>query len=782
LKRLFFISLLIFTALFWNACNPFKLVPQGESLLNKNKLKLINKSEKEDFKESLFSVITPKPNHKTLGFYRFNLDVYDLFFKKDSMAMDSASKFRKFMVNSIGEPPVILDSLEIYKNLDKMKRFMKKEGYFDVVVKDTITFRRNLFYPSHKVANSYYTVTCNEPYRYDSINYSISDPVLDAIVRSDCYVNSSLKKGAIYDEDDLEKERERITYELKSRGYYYFNKEYIHYYVSIDSGANYNHHKVNVTLDLRRVNEGKNAQAAGKVAENHHVYHFKNIYIQTDYNPVDAQSDKKLDTVQYKDCYFLSYPGSPKYHYAIIYQTIFLRKNDFYQIKNQEESYRRLADLGIFKFSTIKFDSVPVDSSPTKYELNVTIQLSSSKKQSVSIETSGTNQGGSPGISLNIDYNNKNTFNGIEFLDIKGKVNLEAQKTFQVSGAHTNNFFNVFNTLEFGPEVTLNIPKWIVPPWSMIQHLSQYMNPKTTISTSYYNQIRPDYNRSLINFSLGQNFRAPGKIYEKTSFVLFIPEINYVKVSLDDSFKVFLINLNDQVLTNSYREHTTFDYKVSDIKNTQNIVNKLQKYTLRTVGGEFGLDKEINLSAFYAKVDYDKRYYFPINAQNTVAFRFFGTYGRPFGQLQTLPFEKSSYGGGANDNRAWIAHTMGPGAYQNTSSIDQYGDIKILMSQEYRFSMISFLEGALFFDEGNIWLAKIDPLRPNSQFTSNFYTQLGVGGGLGIRFNFNFFIIRFDEAWQMYDPSQPIGERFNSNTKEYSLKRMKVNIGIGYPF
>ena len=778
MKRLFFISLLFFTALSWNACNPFKLVPEGESLLNKNKLKLINKSEKEDFKESLFSVIIPKPNHKTLGFYRFNLDVYDLFYKKGLESPDSAKGIRKFMLNTIGEPPVILDDSVVHTNVVKMKRFMRKEGYFNADVKDTITFRKNLFYPSHKVANVYYTVICNEPYRYDSINYSISDPVLDGIVRSDCSVNSVLKKGQIYDEDDLEKERERITYELKSRGYYYFNKEYIHYYAD----TSLNSHKVNILMELKRVNEGKNAQAAGLTAENHHVYYFKNIYIQTDYNPIDAQSDKKLDTVLYRDCYFLSYPGSPKYHYEILYQTIFLRKNDLYQIRNQEETYRRLADLGIFKFTTIKFDSVPMDSSATKYEQNVTIQLSPSRRQAISIETEGTNQGGSPGISLNIDYNNKNTFNGIEFLDIKGKINLEAQKTFLVTGAKTNNFFTIFNTLEYGPEITLNIPKWIIPPWSMIKHLSQYSNPKTTISTSYFNQIRPDYSRSLINFTLGQNYRAPGKDFEKTTFVLFIPEVNYVKVTLDSAFKAFLNSFNDQVLTNSYREHMTIDYKLSDQKNTQNIVNKLQKYSLHYYTLEGGLDNEINISAPYGKLDIDKRWYFPLSAVSTFAIRGFTTLGYPFGKLQTLPFEKSSYGGGANDNRAWIAHTLGPGAYQNITSIDQYGDIKILCSEELRFPMFWVLDGAFFLDEGNIWLSKKDPLRPNSQFSSDFYTQIGVGGGIGIRFNFNFFIIRFDEAWQVYDPSRASGYRLVADTREYSLRRMKVNIGIGYPF
>ena len=185
MKRLFFISLVIFTALIQNGCNRFKHLHEGQSLLNKNKLKLINKSEKEDFKESLFNIIAPKPNHKTLGFYRFNLDVYDLFFKKDSLAMDSASKFRKFMVNTIGEPPVILDSDIVAKNVDKMKRFMRKEGYFDVNVIDTIIYRKNIFYPSHKLAKVKYKVTCNEPYRFDSINYIITDPVLE-IGRASC--------------------------------------------------------------------------------------------------------------------------------------------------------------------------------------------------------------------------------------------------------------------------------------------------------------------------------------------------------------------------------------------------------------------------------------------------------------------------------------------------------------------------------------------------------------------------------------------------------------------
>jgi outer membrane protein assembly factor BamA len=183
-------------------------------------------------------------------------------------------------------------------------------------------------------------------------------------------------------------------------------------------------------------------------------------------------------------------------------------------------------------------------------------------------------------------------------------------------------------------------------------------------------------------------------------------------------------------------------------------------------------------------MDYDWRYYIPKIALGNMAFRFATSFGKPFtSQNQTLPFEKAYYGGGANDIRGWIARSLGPGSYGNALSIDQTGDIKLIMSAEYRFDIYWIFQGAFFTDAGNIWLWNPDANRPGANFNgATFYQQIAVGAGFGLRLNFNFFVVRFDEAWAVYDPTQAPNSRLYKKANEYNLRRMRINIGIGFPF
>ncbi|MEI6817013.1 MAG: hypothetical protein WCL14_10420 [Bacteroidota bacterium] len=779
----------LFALIFWSACNPFKNLKDGEVLLNSNKLKVVTKYEQSVFKETIPTIIKPKPNRKILYFLRLNLTFNNW----------------GFFPKTLGEEPVLLDTTLVEKNARLIKRFMVKEGYFNATVKDTIIYKRK-----HRLANVEYTVIGNEPYRINNISYEISDPILNAIIPSDASVNSLIVKGDIYDEDNIDKERERITTELKSRGYYYFNKGYIHF----DADTQLNTHQLNIIVGVKRLNENKSSQMAGLLPENHHSYTFKNIYVQTDFNPRELISNVNKDTINYKDINFISSPGSPKYSFERLSQTIFLKKNDFYQINNYQETYDRIADLGMFKFINIRFDEVTHDTINGKYELNVVIQLSPVKRQSISIEGVGTDQGGALGISSNVDYRNKNTFTGFEVFDIRGKAALEAQKSFGTA----DKFFNIFNTFEWGPEVTLNFQKPLFPG-SLFKGYSQHSNPKTFISSSYYQQIRPDYTRSVANITYGLNFKEPGKVFKKWNINLI--DINYVNSKLDSSFQALLNRYNDPTIKNAYRPHVTTDFKLSYTYNNQRVNSKLRDYNLIFGSIEVsglaldgynllppmikflqplqqdaeGRSKFLNqVYSEYIKPEIDFRFYHPFNMASMLAFRGMFSLGVPYGHSQTLPFEKSSYGGGANDIRAWIARNLGPGSYQNSSSIDQTGDIKLLVSTEYRFNMFWILEGAFFIDGGNIWLYNPDPFRPGADLPikdisgktigpllDKMFSETAFGGGYGIRMNFIFFIARVDFGIPFKDPSRPEFHRW-IRTNELSLSRTKINFGIGFPF
>ena len=135
--------------------------------------------------------------------------------------------------------------------------------------------------------------------------------------------------------------------------------------------------------------------------------------------------------------------------------------------------------------------------------------------------------------------------------------------------------------------------------------------------------------------------------------------------------------------------------------------------------------------------------------------------------------------------RAWQARNIGPGAYQGPINYDQIGDIKLEGNIESRFEFLGPWEGAAFIDAGNIWLARQDEfgddIREGAKFEFNsFYNEIAIGAGLGIRLNYDYFIIRVDAALPIKDPSKPVGQRWVADNASFSS--LNFNLGIGYPF
>jgi outer membrane protein assembly factor BamA len=211
---------------------------------------------------------------------------------------------------------------------------------------------------------------------------------------------------------------------------------------------------------------------------------------------------------------------------------------------------------------------------------------------------------------------------------------------------------------------------------------------------------------------------------------------------------------------------------------------------------------EINNIRFaqYVKSDHDVRFYTQKDERNKFAFRAFVGVGIPLKNLSSLPFEKSYFSGGANGLRAWQARTLGPGSFRDTTlvrSFNNIGDIKLEFNAEYRFKITHMFQAAFFVDAGNIWLANKDNSRPNAEFDkSRFYKEFALGTGVGLRFDFDFFIVRMDVGIPLRDPLKIDGEKWlwqgkdeynefltNVNNSPSSFKLQPVlNLGLGFPF
>jgi outer membrane protein assembly factor BamA len=188
--------------------------------------------------------------------------------------------------------------------------------------------------------------------------------------------------------------------------------------------------------------------------------------------------------------------------------------------------------------------------------------------------------------------------------------------------------------------------------------------------------------------------------------------------------------------------------------------------------------------AQFVKTDIDFRYYQIIDEKRTLVYRGFLGLGIPYGNSSTgLPFIKKYFTGGANDIRAWQVRTIGPGTYSSDKVLNLIADMKITLNLEYRFPIISFLEGAMFIDAGNIWAIDKNDDRPGALFYwDSFYKQMAIGTGFGTRFDFSFFIIRFDFGIPLHDPRLPDGDRWFNSVKGLKFRDVTLNFGINYPF
>jgi hypothetical protein len=181
----------------------------------------------------------------------------------------------------------------------------------------------------------------------------------------------------------------------------------------------------------------------------------------------------------------------------------------------------------------------------------------------------------------------------------------------------------------------------------------------------------------------------------------------------------------------------------------------------------------------YAKAEVDYIKHLVLGTQRVLAFHFFGGFALPYNNANSIPFSRSFFAGGANDNRAWKPYQLGPGKSNNTNEFNE-ANLKLAMNLEYRFPIINAIKGALFIDAGNIWNAKDNVTDPLARFDGwRDLEDIAIGSGFGLRYDFDFFVFRFDTAFKTYNPALGQNERWWS---EYALNKAVFNVGINYPF
>jgi outer membrane protein assembly factor BamA len=818
--------LVIAVLLFFFSCSPTRKLKEGEHFLVNNYI--LDKDTKVDAKD-LEVYIKQKPNRKIFMVFRFHLWLHNLVNEQrlaqkqitqdkkiqdrnaKRIAKGRRAKTRKRQLIGewlleIGEPPVIYDSLLSKKSAAQLKMFLDRKGYFISSVKDSAHFKHK------KKVTVYYKIKAAPPYTIHSIDYVIPDQLVKYYVEADTS-NCVIKRGSNYDEDVLQKERDRITNQLNNNGYYLFTKDYIHFKIDTSIANN----QVNVTINIKNFTQKLSEYSDSLIQTPHQRFYINNVYIQPDFISKKMDPPKK-DTIKAGD-YYILHNGRLRYKRRVLLNAIFIRKGELYQAQNTEDTYKRLSELKAFKSIDIYF----VKSS--EEQLDCYIQLSPILKQSFTIEAQGKNTSRNLGVEGSFVYQNRNVFRGAEVLELKLKAGVEAQPTLNTDANQSNigdlsKPVKQFNTVEIGPEANLYIPRFLLP---FKVKFSKQSNPKTIFTSSYIYQRRPDYTRYLTNLSFGYTWKESSNKRHTISPLV----INFVKVGLSPEFDEYLTSkVYDLYIRNSFINHLststryTFTYNEQDIKKLENF--PFLKLNLESSGNILrGINRAVNsidtnifkpdeLGRYklagipysqYLRADIDYRYYFNSNEINKVVVRIAGGIGLPLINFPSLPYERRFFSGGSNGIRAWRSRTLGPGSSVTDSvqkGFDQFGDGQLEGNLEYRFKLFKMLHGAVFVDAGNNWLRKPDMARPGGDFKlDRFYKEIAIGTGIGIRGDFNFFILRLDIGIKVRDPQFTEKDRwviehwFDKQWKlDYQTNHPKetkgyftvLNIGIGYPF
>jgi len=528
----------------------------------------------------------------------------------------------------------------------------------------------------------------------------------------------------------------------------------------------------------------------------HEKSYIKEVIVEVDFDPIQNVMVADKDTTYTSNLIFIS-KGKLQYTHSAkhLAEHIFIKKDSIFSQENFDLTYRRLSDLGIFRFVNIRTEILVKSESDSLNPLRCFILLSPQARQEFKAEVEGTNSGGNFGIAGNLVYKNKNIFKGAETLTMKIKGGLEIQQNFGDTTYESTRQLALFNAYEIGPELSLTFPRGLWPFNN--KHQEKVDNPTTSISAGFNTQNRPEYYRQLVNLSYYYTIKTT--LYNR--FYFYPAEINYLNVKLDPIFLLQLQKLQDPTIILGYSNQFIADGRISYLFNNQDL-NKRSKYFFFRVNLEFAgnsiyLSKRIGGESInrdspselfnvkfaqYLSPDFDFIFYKPLNQSNALAvFRLATGFGLAYGNSIKLPFEKSFYAGGPNDIRAWRTRNLGPGSNIKEDYFERFGDFKITSNLEYRFDIYRKFKGALFIDAGNIWIWKSYNSNNDGVFYLNkFVDQMAIGSGVGIRFDFTFFVLRLDGAIQVKDPTQPIGDRWVLKSK--NLNDITYNFGIGYPF
>ena len=715
------------------ACSATKFISDGYYLLDQVEVK----SAQKDFNVSLLEpYVRQKANSKWFSLFKIPLATY-------SLSGTDTIRWINRMLKNIGEAPVVYDTVMAERSCEALRSAMSNMGYLHSEV-ELQTRRKG------KKVRVTYILKPGEPYYLRNVRYDIADDSIRALLDADRQY--TLRTGAPFTVERLDAERNRITNFLLENGYYKFNKDFIHF--SADSARD--SREIDLTLHLDKYRPNSNAP--------------ETLHPRYTIGTVSYASGDK-GNIQLR-------PKVLQYNTAIIPGTPF-------SANALQKTYNNFARLKAIRYTNIKFSELPDTS-----VLDCDIQVSTNKPHTLSFQPEGTNTAGDLGAAASLTYENRNIFHGSELFSIELRGAFEAITGLE---GYQNQDYE-----EYSVEAKLQFPRFVAP------FLSKTFRRRSTasseLSVAWDLQNRPEFHRRVFSTAWRYRWAEPR---HHVSYRFDLLDLNYVYMPwISATFKhdyLDSVSNRNAILRYNYEDLFIMKMGFGITYNNDKLALRANVETAGNLLGAFanmasfrkndvGQHTLFNIAyAQYVKFDFDFTKQIRFDTHNVLALH--GAFGiaYPYGNSTVLPFEKRYFSGGANSVRGWGVRELGPGKFKGTDGridfINQTGDMKLDLSAEYRTFLFWKFDGAAFIDAGNIWTLRSYAEQPGGQFKiSEFYKQIAVAYGVGLRLNFGYFILRFDMGMKAINPAYENHKEHYAFLNPDFSRDFSFHFAVGLPF
>ncbi len=735
-------------------------------------------------------------------------------------------------LKKIGEAPVIIDTSKTQRSIVRLKAYYGSKGYFNSNATYLIDGKRG-----NQRAGIDYVISLGNPFVVDSISNNITSSAIDSIYQKHI-TQSFIKEGKQFDLADFNNERERLTSLFRNSGVWNFQESSITYNIVRDTTKTNDDQKMEVELNIDNLRlRGDNALTTSE----YKVHHFDKVNIYADH--VFDDDKESLESVEYEDytIYYkdkLRYKPKALTEAIFLAKDSIYRDLDrirtYRQITNLNTF--KYPNIEFIPDSTqTRLTSNIYLAARSKYSLGLDFDITHSNIENLGVAFSSSLItrnvfGGAETLSLSArgsfgllaDKSLAEDF----FSEIGGDVNLTFPRIW----------FPLINTKKIIPPYMLpqtrvsigtsfqknigldkqtfnTILGYNWTPSSFKKNAIELLNVQYVRNVNpnrFFNVYQNTYDRldgiaddfeddpGLVSFYDDPNNTGdPSLIIPDgtTGFTDAVLNQGLIPVNTDDYNEVRSIEERRQRLTEN---NLIFASNYTFTKNNKIGLNDNSFYQFRfkleSAGNllsglsnitTFDQNEDGSLLIFgvpysqYVKTEFDYIKHWDLSRSNVLAFRSFFGIAVPYGNSDNIPFARSYFAGGSNDNRAWFPYSLGPGRTQDVNDFNE-ANLKISLNLEYRFPIVGDIKGALFADAGNIWNVFDNVDDPDAIFNGiDSLADIALGTGFGLRYDFTYFIFRVDVGFKTYNPAEQPSKRW---FRDYNFANAVPQIGINYPF